>query len=217
MLFIFIWKFTLGNRSNVIDKPIYTKKKFAFFIFYGIIHIRLYTIGDFMLKQFLEVGKIVGTHGLNGEVRVECWCDGPEFLCYFKNLYYKEGAEKIQIKGRPHKNIALVKIKGVDTIEQADMLRGTVLYINRDDIQFEDGINFVQDLLGCDIKDVDTGVSYGKLTDVLYTGANDVYEVTNSDGKKYYIPVIDDVVINKDVENEVIEIKPMKGLFDNED
>ena len=87
-----------------------------------------------MLKQFLEVGKIVGTHGLNGEVRVECWCDGPEFLCYFKNLYYKEGAEKIQIKGRPHKNIALVKIKGVDTIEQADMLRGTVLYINRDDI-----------------------------------------------------------------------------------
>lgn len=170
-----------------------------------------------MIKQFLEVGKIVGTHGLNGEVRVECWCDSPEFLCYFKNLYFKEGQEKIQVKSRPHKNIALVKIKNVNSIEEADMLRGKVLYINRDDIDFEEGVNFVQDLLGCVIKDIDTGAVYGKITDVLYTGANDVYEVTNGDNKKFYVPVIEQVVINKDVENEVVEIRPMKGLFDDED
>lgn len=170
-----------------------------------------------MIKQFLEVGKIVGTHGLNGEVRVECWCDSPEFLCYFKNLYFKEGQEKIQVKSRPHKNIALVKIKNVNSIEEADMLRGKVLYINRDDINFEEGVNFVQDLLGCVVKDIDTGAVYGKITDVLYTGANDVYEVTNGDNKKFYVPVIEQVVINKDVENEVVEIRPMKGLFDDED
>lgn len=170
-----------------------------------------------MIKQFLEVGKIVGTHGLNGEVRVECWCDSPEFLCYFKNLYFKEGKEKIQVKSRPYKNIALVKIKNVNSIEDADMLRGKVLYINRDDVDFEEGVNFVQDLIDCAVKDVDTGEIYGKITDVLYTGANDVYEVTNDDNKKFYIPVIEQVVINKDVKNEVVEIRPLKGLFDDED
>lgn len=174
-------------------------------------------MGDFMLKQYLEVGKIVGTHGLNGEMRVECWCDSPEFLCYFKNLYFDEGKQKLKVKSRPHKNIALVKIQDINSIEQADMLRGKVLYINRDDVRFEEGVHFVQDLLSCEVKDADTAEVYGKITDVLYTGANDVYEITNEEGKKFLIPVIDDVVVNKDVENGIVEIKPMKGLFDDED
>lgn len=170
-----------------------------------------------MLKKYLEAGKIVGTHGLNGEMRVECWCDSPEFLCYFKNLYFDEGRTKLQVKSRPHKNIALVKIKDVNSIEQADLLRGRVLYIDRNDVKFDEGVHFVQDLLDCQVKDADTGEVYGKVTDVLFTGANDVYEITSNEGKKFLIPVIDEVVINKNVEKGVIEIKPMKGIFDDED
>ena len=170
-----------------------------------------------MLKEYLEVGKIVGTHGLNGELRAECWCDSPEFFCGFKTLFFDGGREEVSVKSRPHKNIALVKIKGVDSIEQADLLRGRVLYINRNQVTFEDGVNFVQDILDCAVKDADTGEVYGKITDVLFTGANDVYEMTDENGKKIYIPVIDSVVIKKDVDAGVIEIRPMKGLFDDED
>lgn len=170
-----------------------------------------------MIKQFLEAGKIVSTHGLNGEMRVECWCDSPEFLCYFKTLYFDQGKEMVEVKSRPHKNVALIKIAGIESVSQADTMRGKVLYINREDIQFEEGVNFVQDLLGCTIKNIDTEVVYGKITDVIYTGANDVYEVTNDEGKKFLVPVIEDVVINKDVENELIEIRPLKGIFDDED
>ena len=137
-----------------------------------------------MKKQFLETGKIVGTHGIKGEVRIEPWCDSPEFLCAFKKLYLDpNGAAAIEVKSRPHKNITLAKIKGVETIDEAERLRGKTVYINRDDINLGEGVHFVQDLLGLEIRDADSGRVYGTLTDVLRTGANDVYEITADEGE----------------------------------
>lgn len=170
-----------------------------------------------MLKEYLEIGRIVGTHGIQGELRVECWCDSPDFVAKFKNLYFDEGREKLDVKARPHKNIALVKVKGVDSIEQADLLRGKVLYMKRKDVKLEKGVHFVQDLVGLEIRDFDTNEVYGKLTDVLKTGANDVYELKNSDGKAFYLPVIPDVVKEIKPEEGYVLITPMKGIFDDED
>ncbi|MBE6794003.1 MAG: 16S rRNA processing protein RimM [Ruminococcaceae bacterium] len=170
-----------------------------------------------MLKQYLEIGKIVGTHGVRGELRVECWCDSPQFMANFKTLYFNEGLDKIQVQSRPHKNIALVKIKGVDTVEQADLLRGRVLYVNRKDIKLPKGTNFIQDIIGLEVVDVDTKVVYGKVTEVIKTGANDVYEVKDENAKAYYIPVIKDVVVETNPKKGVVLIKPMKGIFDDED
>ena len=171
-----------------------------------------------MKKQFLETGKIVGTHGIRGEVRIDPWCDSPEFLCAFKKLYLDaQGETFIEVKSRPHKNITLTKIKGVDTIEAAERYRGKVVYINREDITLDEGVNFVQDLIGLDVKDADSGKVYGKLTDVLRTGANDVYEITDRDGKKYLAPVIDEVIDEINVDSGYVLIRPMKGIFDDED
>lgn len=170
-----------------------------------------------MLKQYLEVGKIVGTHGIKGELRVDPWCDSPSFLAQFKTLYFNEGTEKIKVTARPHKNIVLMKLKGIDTIEQAELLRGKVLYINRKDVKLPKGKNFVQDLIGCKVLDVDNGTEYGTVEEVFKTGANDVYSVKSGDGKTYLIPVIEPVVIEKNIEDGVILIRPMKGLFDDED
>ena len=96
-------------------------------------------------------------------------------------------------------------------------MRRTVLYIDREDIKLGDEVFFVQDIIGCEVVDIDTGQSYGKVTDVLKTGANDVYQITDENGKDYLIPVIDDVVIRTDIDSGVIEIRQMKGLFDDED
>lgn len=168
-------------------------------------------------KQFLEIGQIVNTHGLKGDVRVDPWCDGPEFICRFKTLYLKDGSTVTIEKARVQKNVAVVKIKGIDSIEQADLLRRTVLYVNRDDVQLEEGAFFIQDIIGCEVKDADSGVIYGKVTDVLKTGANDVYQVTGDDGKDHLIPVIDEVVLDTDLDTGVITIRPIKGIFDDED
>lgn len=171
-----------------------------------------------MRKKFLDTGKIVGTHGIKGEVRIDPWCDSPEFLCAFKKLWLDEnGTEFIEVKSRPHKNIVLCRIKGVDTIEAAEKLRGRVVYINRDDINLADGVHFVQDLIGLEVKNADSNTVYGKITDVLRTGANDVYEITDSNGKKYYAPVIDDVVKEININDGFVLIVPMKGIFDDED
>ncbi len=169
------------------------------------------------MEQYLEIGKVVSTHGLRGELRVDPWCDSPQFLCQFKTLYLKKGETKLSVSSRPHKTIAIVKAKGIDTIEEAEKLRGRVLYINRSDARLAPGEYFIQDLMGLDVIDIDTSKSYGKITDVLKTGANDVYQVTDEDKKDYLIPVIDDVVKEIDINGGKVLIKPLKGIFDDED
>ena len=170
-----------------------------------------------MLKQYLEVGKVVGTHGIRGEMRVECWANSPDFLKKFKKLWLDEGKTPLDVTCRPHKNIALITVKGIASIEEADKLRGKVLYINRDDVHLEEGEHFVQDIIGLSVTDTDNGTVYGKVKDVLKTGSNDVYEMQAENGKLYYIPVIPDIIDRLDFENEAVYIHPMKGLFDDED
>ena len=170
-----------------------------------------------MLKKYLEVGKIVGTHGVQGEMRVECWANSPEFLKKFKKLYLDDGKSSIEVNCRPHKNIALVKAKGVNSIEEADLLRGKVLYIDRADVKLSEGEHFVQDIIGLSVTDADNGTVYGTVKDVLKTGSNDVYEMKAPDGKLYYIPVIPDIMAGFDFEAGAVFIRPMKGLFDDED
>lgn len=170
-----------------------------------------------MLKQYLEVGRIVGTHGVRGEMRVECWANSPEFLKKFKTLYLDGGKTALSVSCRPHKNIALVTVKGVGSIEEADELRGKVLYIDRADVKLGEGEHFVQDIIGLKVTDADTGKVYGEVKDVLKTGSNDVYEMKAEDGKLYYIPVIPDIIDRLDFDAGAVFIHPMKGLFDDED
>ena len=81
----------------------------------------------------------------------------------------------------------------------------------------EEGTYFVQDLLGLEVFDADTGTRYGEISDVTQTGANDVYHIRGENGKEVLIPAIADVVLETDVENGRMVIRPLKGLFDDED
>ncbi|WP_407384012.1 ribosome maturation factor RimM [Ruminococcus sp.] len=170
-----------------------------------------------MQKQYLEVGRIVGTHGIRGEMRVECWANSPDFLRQFKQLYLDEGKTALEVVCRPHKNIALMTAKGVGSIEEADRLRGKVLYIDRRDVKLEEGEHFVQDIIGLSVTDAENDTVYGVVKDVLKTGSNDVYEMKAPDGKLCYIPVIPDILDRFDFDAGKVYIRPMKGLFDDED
>lgn len=166
------------------------------------------------MKQFLEIGKIVSVFGIKGEVKVQPWCDSPDFLCEFDRLYYKSGTPVEILNSRVAKNIVVMKIEGVDTVEQAQALRNRVLYMDRDDVELEEGAYFVQDLLSLKVIDAETGAEYGVITDVSETGANDVYHVKSAEGKMYYIPAIPDVVKETDIEGGVMKITPLDGLMD---
>ncbi len=171
-----------------------------------------------MLKEYIEAGKITGTHGIRGEMRLDAWCDSPEFLSSFKTLYLTpDGKEKwSKVTCRPHKNVAILRVPTVTTIEEAERFRGRVVYISRKDAKLPKDKYFVQDLMGIEVFDADDGSLYGKISDVSKTGANDVWHILNDKGE-YLIPVIDEVVISVDIESEKILIRPMKGIFDDED
>lgn len=171
-----------------------------------------------MKKQFLETGEIVAPHGVHGEVRVYPWSDSPEFLCELKRFYLNKNGDReiIPERARAHKNIVILKIKGIDTVEDAAKLRGKTLYLNRDDCVMDEGDYFVQDLLDMEAVDADTGEAYGVITDVSQTGANDVYTISAPGKKDKLIPAIKDVVIRVDMEANRMLIRPLEGLFDED-
>ena len=171
-----------------------------------------------MPKQiFLEAGEIVGTHGVRGEVRVRPECDSPELFSTLRTVYFDaEGKRSVRMKARPHKTIALAKLDGVDTVEAAAALRGTMLYLNRRDVKLEKGRYFICDLIGAQVIDHETGAMYGECTDVTHTGSNDVYHMKTPNGKDVLIPAIPDVVREVDVDHGIIRIFAMLGLFDDE-
>ena len=166
------------------------------------------------MKKYLEIGKIVSVFGLKGEVKVQPWCDSPDFLCEFDVLYYKSGTPVEVEKARVQKNIVVMKIKDCNTVEEAQKLRNRILYMDRDDVELEEGAFFVQDLIGLRVIDADTGEEYGELTEVSETGANDVYHIKRPDGSFAYIPAIPDVVKETDPEGGIMKITPLEGLFD---
>ena len=171
-----------------------------------------------MRKQFLECGKIVSTHGVAGEVKAQSWCDSPEELASIKTLYFDGGKTPVKVKGaRPHKGMVLFKLEGVDNMDDAQPLRGKVLWAHRDSIPLPEGMHFIQDLLGLRVIDADSGREYGLLSDVTETGANQVYHISCPDGSLKLAPAIDEVVISVDIEAGVMTIRPLKGLFDDED
>lgn len=170
-----------------------------------------------MKKEFLEIGKIVNVHGLKGDVKVMPWCDDPEFLCEFESLYFGKTHESRDITAaRVFKNTVILHVDGCDSIEQAERLRGTVLYIHRDEVELEEGVYFVQDLIGLNVVNADDEtLVYGVLKDVQQTGANDVYEIRNEEmNKTYWIPAIPDVIIETDVDGGIMKIRPLEGLLD---
>ena len=170
-----------------------------------------------MIKKFLETGKIVGTHGVRGMVRVQPWCDDGEFLTRFKTVYTDaEGKNCLKvISAKPHGNVALMTISGVNSIEEAEKLRGKVIFINRKDVKLPEGRYFISDILGCKVTDADTGETLGVLSDVSETGANDVWHI-EKDGKEYLVPAIGDVIVNVNPEENSVVIRPLKGIFDDE-
>ena len=167
------------------------------------------------MNKLLEAGKIVSVFGLKGEVKVQPWCDTPDFLCEFDTLYYKSGTPVEVEHARVQKNIVVMKIKGVDSVEEAQKIRNRVLYLDREDVELGEDTYFVQDLIGLKVIDLNSGREYGELTEVSETGANDVYHIKSENGKMYYIPAIPSVIAETDVEGGVMKITPLEGLFDD--
>ena len=154
---------------------------------------------------------------MEGELVLECWADSPEFVAGVKHLYFDGGkTDAGVVSSRVHKGRLLLKLRGVDTVEQGDALRGKVLYLNREDVRLEAGQVFLQDLIGLKAIDGTTGREYGVLQEVLPTGANDVYRIVDGAGKEYLFPAVKHMIQEISLEEGVIRLLPIPGIFDQE-
>lgn len=167
------------------------------------------------MKKYLEIAKIVATQGVRGEMRCQYYCDTPEVLCEFDTLYLSKEKREVHIeRSFPHKNIVVMKIEGVNSIEEAQPYIGKMLYLDREDAELPEETYFIQDIIGLSVKDAETGEVYGKVTEIYQNGAADVYSIKNEYGKELMFPCIGEVVKRIDVENGEILITPLDGLFE---
>lgn len=162
-----------------------------------------------MRLEFIEAGEIVTTHGIRGEVKVLCWLDDPEMLCEFDRCRI-DGKEVIMEQVRVQKTCNLVKLKGVDTMEAAQLLRGKIIELYREDI--DDEVIFAAELVGMEVQC--EGKTIGKVREVLDYPGNKVYVVKGE--KEYMIPAVSAFVLDMDMEKNLMQVRLIEGMATDE-
>ena len=167
------------------------------------------------MQKKLEVGQIVNTHGIKGELKVVPFTDDISRFDKLKKVYVKTKKESklYQIEGvRYHKNMVLLKLQGIDNPEQAELLKNSFLEIDREDaVPLKEGTYFIADLIGLEVY-TDEGKLLGKVDDIYNTGANDIYVVKDQLGKTILLPGIKDV-IKQVILDEKIIVHLIPGLL----
>ena len=171
------------------------------------------------MEKYFNVGKIVNTHGIRGEVRVISRTDFPEERYKIGNTLFlfmpgsKEPEELVVKSHRTHKNFNLLTFEGFDNVNQVERMRDGILKVPETQRgALEEGEFYFQDIIGCTMYTTE-GEELGKVVEILTPGANDVWVVKGSKGKELLIPYIADIVKKVDVREKVIEIEPMEGLL----
>jgi len=164
-------------------------------------------------ESFLAVARIVGAHGIKGEVRAEIITDFPERLKQTPRLYRGEGHIPVELeRARLEKNGAILKLAGVGTRGEAEALRGQVLYVpEAEAVALPDDSYFWHQIIGLSVRS-DDGEQLGEVADIMQTGSNDVY-VVRSDGRELLLPAIKDVVQDIDLAAGVMTVHLMEGLL----
>ena len=162
-----------------------------------------------MKLQFIKAGEIVTTHGVKGEVKVLPWIDSPEDLCEFDRCRI-DGKEYTMDTIRVQKSCNLVKLRGVDTMEAAQAMRGKVIELYREDI--DDEVIFADELIGVEV--FADGEKLGKIVDVLDYPSHAVYVVK---GKyEYMIPAVNQFILSTDLEKNEMQVKIIEGMRSDE-
>ncbi len=170
--------------------------------------------------EYFDVARILTTHGLNGEVKVNVITDFPEErFAEGMHLSLRSDTNRTLTveKSRPFKQSWLIQFKEITDIDQAEKLRGQILVVSEEDRgELPDDVYYYKDIFDCDVIDEETGKRIGKIVDIQSPGANDIWLVHEDDGKEYWIPNIADVVKKVDVAAKKVYVELMEGLRDED-
>ena len=171
--------------------------------------------------EWFNVGRIVNTHGVRGEVRILSTTDFEEerFVVGNKLAAFKKNDKKptwVTIQSvRRHKNFILLTFEGMNNINLVEPFKEGMLKVTKDQMEedlLDENEYFYHDIIGCSVVS-EEGETIGEVKDILQTGANDVWVVKGVKGKEQYIPYIEDVVKDINIDEKVITIHVMEGLL----
>ena len=167
------------------------------------------------MEELFRVGVISNTHGIRGEVKVYPTTDNVRRFDDLKEVILDTGKEQLNLhvtSVKYFKNMVILKFKEFDNINDIIPYKGMDLLVTRENaIPLEEGEYYIADIIGSKVI-TDEDKILGTLTDVLQTGANDVYVVKTKDGKEVLLPSIEECILDRDIENKIVHI--MKGLLD---
>lgn len=167
------------------------------------------------MEEYFEIGQIVNTSGLKGILKIKPFTDDIKKFSNLKTIYIKtkSGLTEFKIEQvRYVKNMVMLKLAAIDTVEEAEKYRNLYIKILRDqEEELEEGSYYVVDILGCKVN-TDANQELGKIVDVFQTGSNDVYVVKDEQGKQILLPAIKQVIKNVDIKNKIITVHLLEGL-----
>ena len=169
------------------------------------------------MEELFRVGVISNTHGIRGEVKVYPTTDNVRRFDDLKEVILDTGKEQLNLhvtSVKYFKNMVILKFKEFDNINVIIPYKGMDLLVTRENaIPLEEGEYYIADIIGSKVI-TDEDKILGTLTDVLQTGANDVYVVKTKDGKEVLLPSIEECILDRDIENKIVKVHIMKGLLD---
>ena len=160
-------------------------------------------------KPLIDAGRIVNTHGVRGEVKIEVWLDSPRFLKSFKRLTLDSGEELKVMDAKVHKGFVIAKFEGVDDVNAAMRLKGKTLSVRREDAALPKGAFFLQDIINARVVDED-GNEIGTLVDILETPASNVYVVKGE--TEHLIPAVPEFIKKTDPDAGLITVHLIEGM-----
>jgi len=162
-----------------------------------------------MKTDLIEAGKIVNTHGMRGEVRVQPWADSPDFLTGFEHFYIDDLPVQV-LSARVHKGCVIATLDGVDDIDAAIRMKNKIIKIKKDDVELDEGKFFVADLIGLKVLDAETGETLGILEDVLSLPSNNVYVIKGK--REILVPAVEEFITETNIVDGYILLRLIEGL-----
>lgn len=160
------------------------------------------------MEKYIRIAKIVGPHGVRGEIKLESEADSLEFIKKFKRFYIEDKAYEVE-ENRSHKGRLLVKLGSVEDRESAEKLKNKPVFISREDAKLPEGTYFLQDILGAEVIDEKEG-SIGRLAEFIETPAGIVYLVKGE--RERLIPQNPEFILETDVEKGLIKVRLIEGM-----
>ncbi len=167
-------------------------------------------------NKYLECGKAVSTHGVRGTLRLESYCDSPEVLAKLRLMYRKTSSGEYipmrVIASTVQKHMTLITFENIKSLDEAIPYKNTVFYADRDDLPTNDGDEFIADLIGLEIVDMESSEKIGRLKDVISPGGRDVYVIDDVRGGEFMVPAVSEFIKKIDVDGGRIEVSLIEGM-----